>query len=121
VRATDAAAGILPHRPRKQLAGRDPAIRERQPFKALLEHDHIGRRPILAFGNSDGDLAMLHYTKSGPGRRLALLIHHDDSEREVAYDREFGLSPLAEALDKAADYGITLVSMKRDWNTVLGD
>jgi hypothetical protein len=79
---------------------------------------HIGRRPILAFGNSDGDLAMLRYTKSGPGARLALLIHHDDAEREFAYDREFKLSPLAEALDRADDEGITVVSMKRDWNTV---
>jgi hypothetical protein len=79
---------------------------------------HIGRRPILAFGNSDGDLAMLRYTKTGPGARLALLIHHDDSEREVAYDREFHLSPLIEALDKAKEYGITVVSMKRDWKTV---
>jgi hypothetical protein len=81
---------------------------------------HIGRRPILAFGNSDGDLAMLRYTKSGPGPRLALLIHHDDAEREFAYDREFKLSPLAEALDNASDYGIAVVSMKRDWNTVFG-
>jgi len=79
---------------------------------------HIGRRPILAFGNSDGDLAMLRYCKTGPGARLALLVHHDDAEREFAYDREFRLSPLVEALDKAIDYGITLVSMKRDWNTV---
>ena len=79
---------------------------------------HIGRRPILAFGNSDGDLAMLRYTKTGPGARLALLIHHDDAEREVAYDREFRLSPLAEALDKADEYGITVVSMKHDWKTV---
>jgi phosphoserine phosphatase len=79
---------------------------------------HIGRRPLLAFGNSDGDLAMLRYAKSGPGPRLALLIHHDDNEREFAYDREFRLSPLAEALDKAGDYGITVVSMKRDWKTV---
>jgi len=79
---------------------------------------HIGRRPILAFGNSDGDLAMLRYTKSGAGARLALLIHHDDAEREVAYDREFRLSPLAEALDKAGEYGITVVSMKRDWKSV---
>ncbi|SFU20828.1 HAD family hydrolase [Mesorhizobium sp. YR577] len=79
---------------------------------------HIGRRPILAFGNSDGDLAMLRYTKSGPGARLALLVHHDDAQREVAYDREFKLSPLAEALDRAADYGITVVSMKNDWKTV---
>ena len=79
---------------------------------------HIGRRPILAFGNSDGDLPMLRYTKSGRGARLALLMHHDDAEREVAYDREFRLSPLVEALDKADDYGITVVSMKRDWKTV---
>lgn len=79
---------------------------------------HIGRRPLLAFGNSDGDLAMLRYTKTGPGARLALLIHHDDAEREFAYDREFKLSPLAEALDKADEYGITVVSMKKDWRSV---
>jgi hypothetical protein len=79
---------------------------------------HIGRRPILAFGNSDGDLAMLRYTLAGPGARLALLLHHDDAVREVAYDRDFKLSPLSEALDKAADYGITVVSMRRDWTTV---
>jgi hypothetical protein len=81
---------------------------------------HIGRRPILAFGNSDGDLAMLRYTKSGPGARLALLVHHDDADREFAYDREFRLSPLAEALDKADEYDITVVSMKRDWKTIFG-
>jgi len=79
---------------------------------------HIGRRPLLACGNSDGDLAMMRYTKGGPGARLALLLHHDDAEREVAYDREFKLSPLAEALDKASDYGITVVSMERDWKTI---
>ena len=79
---------------------------------------HIGRRPILAFGNSDGDLAMLRYCKTGSGARLALLIHHDDAGREIAYDREFRLSPLVEALDKADEYGITVVSMRRDWNTV---
>ena len=79
---------------------------------------HIGRRPILCFGNSDGDLAMLRYTKTGSGARLALLVHHDDSVREFAYDREFRLSPLTEALDKARDYGITVVSMKKDWQTV---
>jgi hypothetical protein len=81
---------------------------------------HIGRRPLLAFGNSDGDLAMLRYTLGGAGPRLALLLHHDDAEREVAYDRDFYLSPLAEALDRAAEYGITVVSMKRDWGTVFG-
>ena len=77
---------------------------------------HIGRRPILAFGNSDGDLAMLRYTRPD-GARLALLVHHDDAEREFAYDREFSLSPLTEALDKAEEYGITVVSMKKDWKT----
>jgi phosphoserine phosphatase len=81
---------------------------------------HIGRRPILAFGNSDGDLAMLRYCRTGPGARLSLLVHHDDAEREAAYGREFKLSPLAEALDKANEYGITLVSMKSDWKTVFG-
>ena len=79
---------------------------------------HIGRRPLLAFGNSDGDLAMLQYAKAGSGARLALLLHHDDDEREVAYDRDFRLSPLAEALDRADQYGITVVSMRRDWKTV---
>ena len=79
---------------------------------------HIGRRPILAFGNSDGDLAMLRFVAAGAGPRLALLIHHDDAQREFAYDRDFALSPLAEALDRAADYGICLVSMKDDWASV---
>jgi phosphoglycolate phosphatase-like HAD superfamily hydrolase len=79
---------------------------------------HIGRRPILAFGNSDGDLSMMRYTLSGSGRRLALLLHHDDAEREVAYDREFRLSPLVKALDHADAYGLRRVSMSRDWATV---
>ena len=82
---------------------------------------HIGRRPVFAFGNSDGDMAMLHYTKSGGGRRLALLVHHDDAEREYAYDREFRLSPLGEALDRADELGFQLVSMKRDWARVFSD
>jgi hypothetical protein len=95
-------------------ADEDRRARElRRPRGEGGEHRlHIGRRPILAFGNSDGDLTMLRYTSG-----LRLLIHHD-AEREVAYDREFRLSPLSEALDKAADYGITVVSMKRDWKTV---
>jgi phosphoglycolate phosphatase-like HAD superfamily hydrolase len=82
---------------------------------------HIGRRPILCFGNSDGDLAMLRYTLAGEGRRLGLLLHHDDAEREFAYDREFVLSPLAQALEQAAANGILLVSMKQDWATVFAD
>lgn len=79
---------------------------------------HIGRRPILAFGNSDGDLAMLRYVRTGKGPRLSLLLHHDDAEREFSYDREFHFSPLAEALDNASAYGLNLVSMKRDWKIV---
>ena len=89
--------------------------REAKPLSIGL---HIGRRPLLAFGNSDGDLPMMRYARSGSGPRLALLLHHDDAEREAAYDREFRLSPLSEALDKAGDYGLTVVSMKRDWKVV---
>jgi phosphoserine phosphatase len=89
--------------------------REAKPQNIAL---HIGQRPILAFGNSDGDLAMLRYTASGPGPRLALLLHHDDKKREFAYDRGFKLSPLNEALDAAPSLGVHLVSMKDDWNTV---
>jgi phosphoglycolate phosphatase-like HAD superfamily hydrolase len=79
---------------------------------------HIGRRPILAFGNSDGDFAMLRFVAAGAGPRLALLVRHDDAEREFAYDRDFSLSPLAEALDRAADHGICVVSIKDDWATI---
>jgi len=79
---------------------------------------HIGRRPLLAFGNSDGDLAMLRYVKAGAEPRLALLLHHDDAAREFAYDRGFKLSPLADALDNAEAYGIQVVSMKIDWASV---
>lgn len=89
--------------------------REVKPQNIVL---HIGRRPVLALGNSDGDLAMLRYTLSGSGPRMALLIHHDDADREFAYDREFHLSPLAEALDRAGEYGIRVVSMKQDWGAV---
>ncbi len=79
---------------------------------------HIGKRPVFAFGNSDGDLAMLRYTLAGEGLKMALLIHHDDSEREVAYDKDFKISPLKEALDVAEAEGINVVSMKNDWNKV---
>lgn len=79
---------------------------------------HIGRRPIFAFGNSDGDLAMMRYTLAGEGERLALVLHHDDGERESAYDRQFLVSPLNEALDQAQALGIHKVSMKQDWGRV---
>ena len=82
---------------------------------------HIGRRPFLAFGNSDGDLAMMRYTLSGSGPRLALLSTTTISAREYAYDRDFKLCPAREALDRADEYDITLVSMKRTWQTIFPD
>jgi hypothetical protein len=78
----------------------------------------IGRRPLLAFGNSDGDFEMLEWTTSGSGPRLGLLLHHDDAEREAAYDRESSVGRLARGLDEAPARGWTLVSMKRDWKKV---
>ena len=79
---------------------------------------HIGRRPILAFGNSDGDYQMLEWTTAGPGKRLGLILHHDDGEREYAYDRESHVGRLSKGLDDAGSKGWTLVSMKRDWSRV---
>ena len=78
----------------------------------------IGRRPIAAFGNSDGDLAMLQYTAAGPGAQLMVYVHHDDAEREWAYDRSSAIGRLDKGLDEAADRGWTVVSMKDDWKTV---
>ena len=76
---------------------------------------HIGQKPILAFGNSDGDQAMLEYVTGGDGPSLGLIVHHDDDVREVAYDRESKIGKLDTALDKAADEGWIIVSMKDDW------
>ncbi len=80
--------------------------------------DHIGRRPILAFGNSDGDLQMLQWTTGAPGRRLGLVLHHDDGTREYAYDRDSHCGRLDKALDLAPANGWVLVSMKNDWSQV---
>lgn len=79
---------------------------------------HIGRRPIAAFGNSDGDLQMLQYTAAGSGPRFCLYIHHTDAQREYAYDRESHVGKLDEGLDEAAAQGWTVVSMKDDWKTI---
>ncbi|RWA46225.1 HAD family hydrolase [Cupriavidus sp. UYMSc13B] len=79
---------------------------------------HIGRRPIVAVGNSDGDLQMLEYTISGDGPRMAVLVRHDDAEREFAYDRESKVGKLDKALDAAASKGWTVVSMKQDWQRI---
>jgi len=79
---------------------------------------HIGRRPILAFGNSDGDFEMLEYVTAGSSPNLGLILHHDDAEREFAYDRESHVGRLARGLDEGAKRGWTIVSMKADWRTV---
>jgi phosphoglycolate phosphatase-like HAD superfamily hydrolase len=79
----------------------------------------IGRRPIFAAGNSDGDLQMLEWTTlAGEGPSFALLVRHTDSEREWAYDRESHIGRLDKALDSAGEHGWTVVDMKRDWRTV---
>ena len=81
-------------------------------------HQHIGRRPILAAGNSDGDFQMLEWTTAGPGPRFALLIHHDDAEREWAYDRESHVGKLDKGLNEASKRGWTVIDMKTDWKTI---
>jgi phosphoglycolate phosphatase-like HAD superfamily hydrolase len=81
----------------------------------------IGRRPIVAVGNSDGDLAMLQYTAAGPGAQLMIYVHHDDADREWAYDRESHIGRLDKGLDEARERGWTVVSMQRDWKTVFGE
>jgi phosphoglycolate phosphatase-like HAD superfamily hydrolase len=88
------------------------------PGKPVGINRFIGRRPILAFGNSDGDLQMLQYTAAGEGPRLALILHHTDAEREWAYDRTSPIGKLDKALDEAAAKGWTVVDIKADWNKV---
>ena len=88
--------------------------------KPIAINQHIGRRPIAAFGNSDGDLQMLQWTTAGAGPRLALIVHHTDAEREWAYDRKSHIGQLDKALDEAQARGWTVVDMKRDWKTVFG-
>ena len=79
---------------------------------------HIGRRPILAFGNSDGDFQMLEWTTSGKGARLGLIVHHTDADREFAYDRESHIGKLDKGLDAAKDKGWIVTDMKADWKTI---
>lgn len=86
--------------------------------KPIGIHKFIGRRPIAAFGNSDGDLQMLQWTAAGNGPRFMLLIHHTDAEREWAYDRKSKIGHLDKALDEAEKHGWTVVDMKRDWRRV---
>jgi len=79
---------------------------------------HIGRRPLMAFGNSDGDFQMLEWTTAGQGPRFGLLVHHTDAARESAYDRESHIGKLARGLDEGPQRGWTIVSMKDDWKSI---
>jgi hypothetical protein len=88
------------------------------PGKPVGIQSHVGKRPIAAFGNSDGDFQMLEWTTSSQGRRLGMIVHHDDAAREFAYDRDSKIGHLDKALDAAPQHGWTVVSMKADWKQV---
>ncbi|HLB17490.1 MAG TPA: haloacid dehalogenase-like hydrolase, partial [Burkholderiales bacterium] len=86
--------------------------------KPVAINKFIGRRPILAFGNSDGDLQMLQWTAAGGGARFMGIVHHTDADREWAYDRKSSIGRLDKALDEAQAKGWTVVSMKDEWKRV---
>jgi phosphoglycolate phosphatase-like HAD superfamily hydrolase len=86
--------------------------------KPVAINRHIGRRPTIAFGNSDGDFEMLEWTTSGGGPRLGALVHHTDGKREWAYDRHSHVGRLARGLDQAAERNWIVIDMKRDWKVV---
>jgi hypothetical protein len=88
------------------------------PGKPVGINRFIGRRPVFAFGNSDGDQQMLQWTAAGPGRRFMGIVHHTDAEREWAYDRKSSIGRLDKGLDEAKAKGWTVVDMKRDWKRV---
>jgi len=88
------------------------------PGKPVGIQKFIGRRPVAAFGNSDGDLQMLQWTAGGPGKPFMLMVHHTDAEREWAYDRQSPIGRLDRALDEAQRRGWTVVNMKKDWKKV---
>ena len=109
-----------------ELRGGEPVL-VREPKVAFVDdgvgkpvgiYRAIGRRPIAAFGNSDDDLQMLQYAAVGEGSRLAVLIHHDDTEREYAYDRDSRIGRLDKALDEAKARKWVVVSMKHDWKRI---
>jgi len=88
------------------------------PGKPVGIQKFIGRRPVAAFGNSDGDHQMLQWTAAGEGLRFMLLVRHTDAEREWAYDRQSPIGRLDKALDEAQSRGWTVVDMKKDWKRV---
>jgi phosphoglycolate phosphatase-like HAD superfamily hydrolase len=103
-----------------------PTLTKLPEVNSIDDHDgkpvnirlHIGQQPILAFGNSDGDQQMLEYVTAGSGPSLGLIVHHDDAEREFAYDRDSTIGTLDTAWDKAAQEGWIVVSMQDDWNRI---
>jgi hypothetical protein len=104
----------------KPVLTREPGIGfiDDGPGKPVGIQNHIGRRPIAAFGNSDGDQQMLEWTAAGAGARLALIVHHTDATREVAYDRASPIGKLDKALDEARAKGWVVASMKDDWKSI---
>ena len=105
--------------------GRPVLVREPEIFfiddkagKPVGIQKFIGRRPIAAFGNSDGDFQMLQWAAAGSGKRLMLIVHHTDAEREWAYDRKSPIGRLDKALDEANARGWTVVDMKKDWKVI---
>jgi hypothetical protein len=88
------------------------------PGKPVGIYRAIGRRPIAAFGNSDGDLQMLQFTAAGSGARLTMIVRHTDAEREWAYDRASHVGKLDKALDEAQAKGWLVIDMKRDWKRI---
>ncbi|MFC2094349.1 HAD family hydrolase [Bacteroidota bacterium] len=86
--------------------------------KPVAINKFIGKRPIAAFGNSDGDLQMLQWTAAGDGKRLMLYVHHTDADREWAYDRDSHIGRLDKGLDEANEKGWTVVNMKNDWKII---
>lgn len=88
------------------------------PGKPVGINYFIGRRPIAAFGNSDGDLEMLEWVTGGEGARLGMIVHHDDGKREVAYDRASHFGKLDQGLGEAPERGWTLISMKDEWKCI---
>lgn len=88
------------------------------PGKPVGINQFIGRRPVCAFGNSDGDYQMLQWTTMNRGARLGMYVHHDDPDREYAYDRKSPVGRLAKGLDDADKYGWIIISMKHDWKVV---
>jgi hypothetical protein len=88
------------------------------PGKPVGINRFIGRRPVFAFGNSDGDLQMLQWTAAGSGARFMGIVHHTDAEREYAYDRHTHVGRLDKALDEGRARGWSFADMKRDWRVI---